>query len=261
VKIANDTAPLSSYGGNLSNYALIGYCTPDYKDDVFTVNLDLFNPSVNFYEVVPEQSIEGGGDGQGWGGSIAMDDMYEWIVDVRDTLATDYSTFVYERVDTKINGKTVTLHTKTAHKKVYYNSNLGAYVFSPRTTPDVYKENDANYNYLSGSTEVTTVECVKGEDGTAYYIKDGSNYLAVTGNYQNVSLANTTSRENAAKWIFSNGSKGASTLRSGSTVSPNPFVYCCVTTTGTPRRFNPLRRISVRFKTASPSQMAGIRRS
>lgn len=224
VKIANDTQPLAAYGGNLSNYALIGYCTPDYKDDVFTVNFDLFNPSVNFYEVVPNQSIEGGGDGQGWGGSIAMDDMYEWIVNVRDNLATDYSNFVYERVDTKIDGKTITVHSKTAHKKVYYDSSLGAYVFSPRTTPDVYKEDDANFNYLSGSTEVTTVEIVKGEDGTAYYIKDGSNYLAVTGDYQNLSLTNTTSRENASKWIFSNGSNGgtAYTVINDSTI--NEFV-------------------------------------
>lgn len=216
VDIKKNTQPLG-YTGNISDYALIGYCTEGHKDDVFTVNLDLFDPSVDVYEVVPNQSS--GGDGQGWGGSIKMDQMYNWLVNVRDNLANNIGSsqkkFVYERTDIKTESKTVTIDSKVAYKKVYYDSKFGAYVFSPaqlsgwgNQTPDYSANPDDLFNYLSGGTQVTLIEYKSGEETPAYYIADGNNYISVSGSYPNVSITNTPSSANAAKWIFSNGANG-----------------------------------------------------
>ena len=207
VSISKGT-PLTNITDNMSDYALIGFCTDTYKNDILTVNLDLFDPKSERYEVVPPSTS--GGGGQGWGGSVAMNTMFTMLKTIRDTNGyyTNTNAYIYERVDAIINGNTVTLDKKTDDKRVYYDANFGAIVYSPRSGTSYSDSNTQDFNYLSGSTRVTLIECKASGTDDGYYIYNGTNYLTVTGNIPNVSLGNTTSQGNASIWRFSNGANG-----------------------------------------------------
>lgn len=207
----NQTDITSNITSNLSDYALVGYCTESCKSKLFTVNLDMFDPSISpLYTVVPPSTS--GGVGHEWGGSIEMNNMYTMLETIRtDSYSTNYSTFVYERSDVIVDGKTVTTSYKTANKRVYYDSQFGAFVFSPSNTSG-NPTYTADFKYLSGSTEVTEYRCVKVEGIDGYYITNGTNYLSVTGSYPNVSITNSTLQNNPTKWVFDTEDGTISTL-------------------------------------------------
>ena len=199
-----------TYTKNISDYSLIGYCTDEYKDSVYVMDITISQPGVSdSYNVVPDMTSDG--EGHGWGGSVKMDEMFTMLKTIRDsnTYSTNYGTFIYERVDAIINGKRVTLSMDDANKRVYYDPTFGAIVYSPRSgTTYGSGDNNQDYNYLSGSTRVTLIECKVSGTDDGYYIYNGTNYLTVTGNIPNVSLGNTTSQGNASIWRFSNGANG-----------------------------------------------------
>ena len=225
VSISKGT-PLTNITDNMSDYALIGFCTDTYKNDILTVNLDLFDPKSERYEVVPPST--GGGDGQGWGGSVAMNTMFTMLKTIRDsnTYSTNGTSYIYQRTDLIIDGKTITLTRDTTTKRTYYDANFGSLVFSPYTNTNNRPDYNQNFNYLTGSTRVTLYECkVIGTD-YGYYITNGTNYLTVTGSYPNVSITNTTSQGNAAVWRFSNGANGGTAY----TVVGGYMYYLCLGT-------------------------------
>lgn len=212
VDIKSGTTPLS-YTTNLSDYALIGYCTNEYKDDVYVLEMDLYDPDVNVYEVVPDQTD--GGDGQGWGGSIAMDDMFTFVQAMMSR-ATDTKNYVYEKTTSvNLDGTSVTLSSETAGKKLLYDSSIGAsFVFSPRGDSDSSYSYNTQYTYLSGGIRVTEYRYDYTErDVPVYYITDGTYYLNFDGN------ALSASEQPNTTWYASNGkSGGALTTVVGGTV-------------------------------------------
>lgn len=214
VDIKSGTLPLS-YTTNVSDYALIGYCTNEYKDDVYVLEMDLYDPDVNVYEVVPDQTA--GGDGQGWGGSIAMDDMFTFVQAMMSK-ATNTRNYVYAKTTSvNLDGTSVTLSSETASKKLLYDSSLGAsFVFSPRGTSDNSSNSDYNtqYTYLSGGIRVTEYRYdYTKKDVPVYYITDGTYYLNFNGN------ALSASEQPNTTWYASNGkSGGALTTVVGGTV-------------------------------------------
>ena len=212
-------SPLTDITNNMSDYGLIGYCTAGFKEKVLTTSIDIYDPKTDSYEVIPPTT--GGGDGQGWGGSVAMNTMFTMLKTIRDT-STYYantSSYIYQRTDLIIDGKTITLSRDTTNKRTYYDANFGSLVFSPYTNTSY----SANFNYLTGSTRVTLYECKVSGTDYGYYITNGTNYLTVTGSYPNVSITNTTSQGNAAVWRFSNGANGGTAY----TVVGGYMYYLC----------------------------------
>lgn len=220
--LSNVTGALTEYTNNFSDYSLIGHCTAEYKDSVYVMDVTISQPGISdIYNVVPDMTSDG--EGQGWGGSVNMDKMFTMLTTIRDSnnYSTNGSTYIYERVDATIDGKTITLEKKTTTKRTYYDANFGSLVFSPYSGTTNYNQ---DWNYLSGSTRVTLVECETSGTVDGYYIYNGTNYLTVTGNIPNVSLGNTTSQGNASIWRFSNGANGGTAY----TVVDGHMHYLCV---------------------------------
>lgn len=215
-----------TYTKNISDYSLVGFCTDEYKDSVYVMDVVLSQPGVSdIYNVVPDMTSDG--EGHGWGGSVKMDEMFTMLKTIRDSnnYSTNYSTFIYERVDAIINGKRVTLSMDDANKRVYYDPNFGAIVYSPRSgTTYGSGDNNQDYNYLSGSTRVTLYECESNGSVDGYYITDGTNYLTISGIAPNAFIINTTSKSDAAIWRFSNGANGGTAY----TVVDGYMYYLCL---------------------------------
>ena len=219
-------SPLTDITNNMSDYGLIGYCTEGFKEKVLTTSIDIYDPKTDSYEVIPPTT--GGGDGQGWGGSVAMNTMFTMLKTIRDSnnYSTNGTSYIYQRTDLIIDGKTITLSRDTTTKRTYYDANFGSLVFSPYTNTNNNPNYNQNFNYLTGSTRVTLYECkVIGTD-YGYYITNGTNYLTVTGSYPNVSITNTTSQGNAVVWRFSNGANGGTAY----TVVGGYMYYLCLGT-------------------------------
>lgn len=220
------TGALTEYTNNFSDYSLIGYCTAEYKDSVYVMDVVLSQPGISgIYNVVPDMTSDG--EGHGWGGSVKMDDMFTMLKTIRDSnnYSTNYSTFIYERVDAIINGKRVTLNMEDANKRVYYDPNFGAIVYSPRSNTTYGSgDNNQDYNYLSGSTRVTLYKCESNGSVDGYYITDGTNYLTISGVAPNAFIINTTSKSDAAIWRFSNGANGGTAY----TVVGGYMYYLCL---------------------------------
>lgn len=201
VDIAAGTKPLNTdkYTSNISDYSLIGYCTEEYRDSVYTLNLSLKAPGLSdgAYNVVPDMT--GDGSQQGWGGSVKMSDIYAWLTEVSSN--ADTVSFVTERVDVvDLNGKTVTLSSSTANRDVYTVNEFGSFVFT---------DSQPNYvNFVSGSSKVTKYEYVRDDKSSVplYYITDGTYYLC----YNNGNITSTTDRNQATAWYISNGTNGGS---------------------------------------------------
>lgn len=210
VNIKADTSILDSekYTENLSDYSLIGYCTDKFKDSVYIMDVMLNNPGISDkYTVVP--SIGGDSDNTGWGGSIAMKQIFGLM---QNTATTSNNNYTLERTDiVSLSNKTVTVSTGTPQEK---NSaiieNFGSFVTTQMT------QGDMQINFVSGAQKVTRFTYAYTEnDVTLYYITDGEgNYLSLNG----TNIINSTSQADATKWYVSNGTSGGviSTVVDGS---------------------------------------------
>ena len=206
VDIASGTEVLS-FTESLSEYSVIGYCTEDYKKDVVIMNVELSDPTIREEILVKDNSSDG--EGQGWGGTINMKKMFNRVQGVMKatnsaingtTTATNRS-YIYAREEIKdLAGNIEVLSTSTTEKRVYVNSQVGAFVFSPRSSGS-YSE---QYTYLSGGARVDSHTYRYGSEESVYYITDGEYYLTLNGTA--VSLTNDA--QAATKWFMSNGLSG-----------------------------------------------------
>lgn len=189
-----------SYTNNISDYSLIGYCTEKFKQDLVCVDLDMLSPDVNIYEVVPDNTSDG--NGQGWGGSIAMDDMFNFVQSMMNSAAINTNYVHAKEFVTNLNEEKTLISTETTEKKVIYDKTLGAaFVFSPRSSGTYHNE----WTYLSGGLKITDYTYEYSDtDVTLYYITDGTYYL----NYDGNSISSTANQANATKWYASEGTNG-----------------------------------------------------
>ena len=96
VKVSSGTQALSCTT-NISDYSIIGYCSPEYKKELYVFGASLNKPgATKTYTVVLQNSNDG--EGQGWGGSVKMQDIFSWLDDSMGTTSRSY-TYVYERID------------------------------------------------------------------------------------------------------------------------------------------------------------------
>lgn len=177
------------YTSNLSDYALIGYCTDEFKDNVHAERVELGKIATDEYEVTEEDP------GDAWGGSINMEELYRRLYGISYTQNNNY---VYDREIVK-EGDTVVANNSTLTGTAYtYSSQKGgSFVFS-------YAR--GNFMYLHGGTTQTISHRTQTGTVTGYTISSGTHYLMTDGN-----KVFDTSSDNATIWTI-NGSRISTTL-------------------------------------------------
>ena len=205
------------YGNVLSNYGVVGYCTPDKLDSSKIVDVKADQPQ--FFEV-------GSGDtGDNWGASIPMEDIYNTINTYRNQATrVQYNTISHYYYDEQHNEIT-NLHTDTTGNvptqqagSVYYQfrdyqlTNASGQEYASYSYG--WRVNGANgntvylpqYTYLYGHKTGTinnglTRHNHEYENRSAYTIDDGAgHYLAQNANTP-TAVANADSA-GATKWII-----------------------------------------------------------
>ncbi len=185
---------------NISDYSIIGYCTDDYRDDVYVVNMGIKNPGASdVYDVVPKASEDGSVNG--WGGSINMTDIYDMLTGIRNDDATSNSNYYYERTDvTDLNGNTTTLtsneYTTTKTMLTHSIEGFGSFVFS---------SNDyANYvNFIAGAQKVNSYKYTYNENEQLplYNIVNNGYYL----NFNGSTISSGQNQNTATLWYIDDG--------------------------------------------------------
>lgn len=203
IKMVNTPIPTTyTDTGNISDYALIGYCTTNCKNQVYVIGTSISAPnSTATYQVVLNNSNDG--EGQGWGGSVKMSDIYTWLSAIRNKNNITNANYILERTDVKyLSGKTVTKTRTTASRKAFTVDNFGSFVF------DTTSLNASYVNFVAGGQKVTEYAYeYSTEDETVYYIMDGTNYLCFDGD----NLYRTQDKTDATTtWYASNGTNGGS---------------------------------------------------
>lgn len=174
VKIVSGTQALS-YTTNLSDYTLIGYCTPEYEKDLYVFNSSINKPNATkTYTVVLQNSNDG--EGQGWGGSVKMSDIHTWLANSMGTTSRNY-TYTYERTDVVgLDGTRTTTNRSSENRNSYSVDGFGAFVGSSMNW-------EGGINFVGGGQKVTEKKYTSSttETDDVYYIKDGDYYLNFNG--------------------------------------------------------------------------------
>ena len=194
---------------NLSDYSLIGYCTKEYKDDLYIMDVTLSTPGVSdIYNVVPDMTSDG--EGHGWGGSVKMSDIFGWLNNINDTAQTNGNTnskYYIARTDVyDLSGKPVTVDgfseigskpSLSVNTTTDSTKKFGTFVFGHTMNP----MQGIDVNFVGGAQKVTEYKYFQ-DDNTyvpVYHIKRGTNeYLTLN----NGTLQYTTSKENATPWYI-----------------------------------------------------------
>ena len=171
------TAAMSSITNHISDYGLVGYSTKTSRSGSYSQDISAY------YD-----SEDNEGSGSNWGGSIAIDDLFDRLLAIKNDYTVRNNSFVTEkRMVCDHNGTYVrTVDTNTASAAVYeynettnkgtYNNKMGAFQFGDTRT---------DIHYLSGGHYTRKVSQYA---HTGYHITDGTNYLS----YDGTSLTNTT---------------------------------------------------------------------
>lgn len=213
INIKDNVKGGTTYTENLSDYSLIGFCTKDYRKNIHTVNLSLALPGETDepYNIVPDMTGEG--QQHGWGGSIAMESIFEMIQGLDTTANSNYIT---QRVDVvSLDGKKTVTVDKSGESRdtatlkdgeLIDNGTgnpftFGSFVF----TSTSYSGNEINF--INGSVKVTKIKYEETQNSVPlYYITDGTYYLC----YNNGNITSTTDPNQATPWYVSNGTNGGS---------------------------------------------------
>ena len=178
VKVSTGTQALSCTT-NISDYSIIGYCSPEYKKELYVFGASLNKPGVTkSYTVVLANSGEG--EGQGWGGSVKMSDIYTWLSAIKNRNDITNNAYILERTDCVVDlGSKVTFTVDTddpVSRKTHTINDFGAFVFEENSY--------VNYvNFVGGGQKVKAyVYAYSNEPADVYYIKDGDYYLNFDGN-------------------------------------------------------------------------------
>ena len=199
-------AAKTAYTDKLSDYGLVGYTTKTGSSGTFEQRLSQYYNS------------KSDGDDAGWGGSIAIKDLYGRLDTMRNSYARSQSSGTVPMAHTDVynpEGETIS-HTSTR------TINTALSVYNEDTTG-----NGVTYNPKVGALQTRYGGTSGYETGSIYYLSgghyltkqyqsyythsgipvtDGTNYMTVTG--RNVSssdrIINTTDSSEALLWSYSN---------------------------------------------------------
>ena len=123
--------------------------------------------------------VNGQGDGNDWGGSIRMKDMYNRLYDIADNYAATNNNYAFEKdIVTKADGTTFERNALTGYAYTYRDREEGSFVFTR------YSANAgplSNYMYLNGGTRYHQYVQTESQVSGGYKISYDGHYLGVNG--------------------------------------------------------------------------------
>ena len=127
----------TDFTNNLTDYGLVGYSTHISSTGTYSQELS------EYYNGDPEEQ------GQDWGGSVTMDEMYNRLYSIAQNNATKNSNYVFERnqIYTTNTGATSYTNALTGEAWTYRSRKVGSFVFT-RYSADAGPL--SNYMYLNG---------------------------------------------------------------------------------------------------------------
>ena len=193
------TAAINSITDNISDYGLVGYSTKTSRSGSYSQDISAY------YD-----SEDNEGQGANWGGSIAIDDLFDRLLDIKNTYTIANTSFVTERTNYYKNGSTFVRseNTNTSSTTIYeYNENKNSGTYNNKLGAFQMGDTRTDIHYLSGGHYTKNENLVKHPGSRA--ITDGTNFLSVRLNDNNVALFTNALNEDAATtWNIPVGSTG-----------------------------------------------------
>lgn len=206
--INNSASSSLSFTDNLSDYALVGYCTEPYRKQL---NVE----TVNVYEPIIKKGTNGrlgnSSQGQAWGNSIDMKSMYDRLDGIYNGIQSNgTSSYISQKTVVHCSGTTTVTSTATATVTVPVGSDYSFKTTKTLANGEEYasyalieQNSTHNFVYLYGdkaiAAPIVTITDIYNED--AFYIQYNGNYLTAA-------LGNTTAAGSAGKWVFETSSNG-----------------------------------------------------
>ena len=172
------TASVDSITDKISNYGLVGYTTNTSRSGSFSQDLS------SYYD-----SDDDSGGGDTWGGSIAVEEIFNRLYTIKDNYTQTTTSFATEVRNTyNPDGSSLIRSTpvRTTNEYIYeYNENRYNGSYNEKIGAFQFGDDRRDIHYLSGG-HFTRNEYQYGHTG--YQITDGTNYLA----YNGTNIVNTT---------------------------------------------------------------------
>lgn len=174
----NTSSLQSTYSNfkNVSNYSVAGYCEEEYEETIKSTVTTLSNKISDAVQFTKQEA----GDGQGWGGSIDMKEMYNFLDTKRKSFSDDNATKFPSKSNLIIHGDGTEEETVSSYSNATSLNQTAKYTYSKSSW-------DGKYSFYEFSD--------KNEDGdqTASYSLVGYNidnpYIYLTG-YANRTITN-----------------------------------------------------------------------
>ena len=221
------TSPITALSNNLSDYSLVGYCTDKYKSFI-----NVSNTSFNAKRVdVSTSDFKGEGNVSGWGGSIAMENIF-YRLSANLNKSSNYSATSVTKTTNLVDGNSIGTITSTFSydmKEYETSSNLdddtkgfdGSYTFSKYSSSST----NTSFMYLYGQKDTSSnitindnlSKQISSQTSGSYISNSAKNaYLAAKkDNKGNMSLIIVDSANLATLWTL--GSNYVSTVIDGNT--------------------------------------------
>ena len=167
---------------NVSNYSVAGYCEPDYEQEISSTVTTLYNKTSDAVQFTKQEA----GDGQGWGGSIEMETMY-------NNLKTKWNVFTSSPTDTATKyttSSTVTYDINGNRNEVETGTNVVRVASGSLSTDYIYNQSSKYYgSYISfyqsadndGSDTTSSYTFVIEKPDSASSSSTESRYMCLTG--------------------------------------------------------------------------------
>lgn len=209
----NNVTPLP-YTGNLSDYALVGFCEEPYRKSLKVETVNVYEPSVELGNLGRLGDV---GSGNAWGNSIDIKKIYDEMVSAYDDGDSFFSYPVSQTIRS-VNGVTTVIINETTQIPATISQNGEVYHFKTTHTEAasyaIYQQDGTNtgqsgasnaFNYLYGDKMIGTINTATTyeDDTNAVYIKDKTNNFYLT-----LSLSGVESENLAAKWAFEASDNG-----------------------------------------------------
>lgn len=192
------TAAINSITDNISDYGLVGYTTKTSRSGSYSQDIS------NYFD-----SEDNEGQGANWGGSIAIDDLFDRLLSIKNTYTVQNNALMTERTNYyKDNVLSSSEVTNTSTTTVFeYNENTNKGTYNNKLGAFQFGDDRDDIHYLSGGHYERNVNMAK--HANVRPITDGTHYLSVRLNENDVALfTNADSEETCTFWDIPVGSTG-----------------------------------------------------